>query len=240
MKQDTQLALVEPQAAITPMTLIERAASSGASVEMLQQLFELKLRVEADEARKAFNLAMASFKAKPPRISKNKHVKFGNTEYDHATLDEVTDKITAALSAVGIAHKWAVKQDAAQISVSCILTHAQGHSETTTLTAGADASGSKNAIQAIGSAVTYLQRYTLLAATGLAVAGSDNDGQGAGPEMPETAYIAHMDNIKNASTPEELKRLFSAAYKDAEHCGDTSARNAFVKAKDNRKQEMSQ
>ena len=33
MKQDS-LALVEPQA-VTPMTLIERAASNGASVEML-------------------------------------------------------------------------------------------------------------------------------------------------------------------------------------------------------------
>ena len=31
-------------------------------------------------------------------------------------------------------------------------------------------------IQAIGSTVTYLERYTLLAVTGLAVAGTDTDG----------------------------------------------------------------
>lgn len=42
--------------------------------------------------------------------------------------------------------------------------------------ASPDNSGSKNAIQAVGSTVTYLQRYTLLAATGLAAAGQDDDG----------------------------------------------------------------
>jgi hypothetical protein len=44
-------------------------------------------------------------------------------------------------------------------------------------------SGSKNAIQAIGSAVTYLQRYTLLSATGLAAKNGDNDGADASPKL---------------------------------------------------------
>lgn len=44
-----------------------------------------------------------------------------------------------------------------------------------------DTSGSKNAIQAIGSTVTYLQRYTLLSGCGLAAASTDDDGRGAAP-----------------------------------------------------------
>ena len=234
-----QLALEQQQrGAITPMSLIEIAASRGASVEQMAQLFELKLRVEADEARKAFNQSMADFKAHPPRINKNKHVKFGNTEYDHATLDNVTDSITAALSKVGVSHKWDTEQHDGKIIVTCVLTHSLGHSERTPLEATADTSGSKNAIQAIGSAVTYLQRYTLLAATGLAVAGSDNDGQGGGAEMNEQAYVSHLDNIQNSRNPDELKKVFAAAFKDAEAVGDKSARDAFVKAKDNRKLEL--
>ena len=50
-----------------------------------------------------------------------------------------------------------------------------------------DTSGSKNSIQAISSAVTYLQRYTLLAATGLSTSelgNLDNDGRGTGAETP--------------------------------------------------------
>ena len=57
-----------------------------------------------------------------------------------------------------------------------------GHSESTTLQSPPDASGGKNSIQAIGSAVTYLSRYTLLAITGLATGENEDDGQGYEPE----------------------------------------------------------
>jgi hypothetical protein len=51
---------------------------------------------------------MNAFKANPPAISKNKHVHFGQTTYDHATLDHVTDTIIQALSKHGISHRWEV------------------------------------------------------------------------------------------------------------------------------------
>lgn len=228
-------AIEKVQETITPMSLLQMAAAKGATIEQMAQLFELKLRVEADEARKAYNAAMAEFKAHPPRISKNRHVKFGNTEYDHATLDEVCDKVTAALSKVGLSHTWNTEQREGKIIVTCVLTHSMGHSERTALEASADTSGSKNSIQAICSAVTYLKRYTLLAATGLAVAGADNDGAGPSREMNEQAYIEHLENIRNAGTLPELKRLFAAAYKAAQEAGDTTARDTFIKAKEAQK-----
>jgi uncharacterized protein YyaL (SSP411 family) len=61
--------------------------------------------------------------------------------------------------------------------VTCVL-FGHGHSEETTLSGPADASGSKNAIQAIGSTLTYLQRYSLVQALGLAAA-EDDDGNTA-------------------------------------------------------------
>ena len=54
--------------------------------------------------------------------------------------------------------------------MTCVLSHRDGHFEETTLTAGRDDSGKKNAIQQVGSTITYLQRYTLKAALGLAAA----------------------------------------------------------------------
>ena len=44
------------------------------------------------------------------------------------------------------------------------------------MSAGRDDSGNKNSIQAVGSTTTYLQRYTLKAALGLA-ASDDDDGR---------------------------------------------------------------
>ena len=50
------------------------------------------------------------------------------------------------------------------VRVTCVMSHRDGYSEETSLQSGVDASGNKNSIQAIGSAITYLQRYTLKAA----------------------------------------------------------------------------
>lgn len=171
----------EVAAPITPMSMIEIAVQKGADVDQLTKLMELQERWEAGEARKAFVVALNAFKANPPQINKNKHVGFGNTSYDHASLDHVANVITAAMSKHGLSFRWDVSQNGA-VSVSCILMHQMGHEERVTLSAPADDSGKKNSIQAIGSTVTYLQRYTLLAATGLA-AGGDDDGRAS--ETPD-------------------------------------------------------
>ena len=53
-----------------------------------------------------------------------------------------------------------------------------GHFETTSLTAAGDQSGGKNAIQALGSTISYLERYTILALTGLSTHEMDDDAKG--------------------------------------------------------------
>ena len=226
------------QAPVTPMHLIERAAAAGASIEQMQQLFELKLRVEADEARKAFNQAMAQFKKNPPRINKNVQKKAGNIDLHYASLDNVVDTITPALSSVGIRHEWKVKQDNALIAVTCILSHTDGHREETTISAVADTSGSKNSIQAIASTVTYLQRYTLLAATGMAAAGTDSDGTLPKSGMPEQELLAALVDIQNAAHITELHNIYSVHYKAARALGDQDAMSQLLAAKDARKQEL--
>lgn len=72
-----------------------------------------------------------------------------------------------------------MQPEPAKVSVTCIISHRDGHSEENTLSASVDTSGNKNHLQAIGSAVTYLQRYSLKAALGLSVA-DDDDAQAAG------------------------------------------------------------
>lgn len=64
------------------------------------------------------------------------------------------------------------------VTVTCIISHRDGHFEENTLSAGRDESGNKNSIQAVGSTLTYLQRMTLKASLGLA-ASDDDDGASA-------------------------------------------------------------
>ena len=112
------------------MLIIDRAAKDPAfDVAKLDALLKVKERWDAEEARKAFVVALSVFKADPPMLTKNKHVKFGVTEYDHATLDQVSLVVGKALSAHGLSHRWDVEQKDGEIKVACVLTHAEGHSE---------------------------------------------------------------------------------------------------------------
>ncbi len=161
-----------------------------------------RIKERANEAKKAYVVAMAAFKANPPKILKDKNVNYptskGTTDYHHATLGNVTTCINTTLSEHGLTASWVTSQDNGAVKVTCKITHIMGHSEETSLTAPPDSTGSKNAIQAIGSTVTYLQRYTLLALTGLATY-EDDDGAGADKkdaDLPEGPNPAEQKIIK--------------------------------------------
>ena len=174
---------------MTMPQVMQLAIEKEADVETIGKMMELQERYEANEARKAYHVAMTAFKADPPEINKDAHVNYthskGVTDYKHATLANVTSKINQALSVHGLSAAWETKQGDKGVVVTCKITHIMGHSESTTLEAGADTSGGKNGIQAIGSTVTYLQRYTILSLTGLATSESDDDGAGS-----EAEYIS--------------------------------------------------
>lgn len=160
-------------------------------VDQLDKLLDLQLRWDAEQQRKAYVAAMALFKAEPIKIVKAKLVEFTTrdgdvTSYRHATLAAVVDAVVNAMGRHGLSHRWDVKQEGGQISVTCVITHRGGHSEAVTMTAAPDTSGKKNGIQQVASAVSYLQRYTLMAAAGVAAEDmAEDDGRAAASEDVE-------------------------------------------------------
>jgi hypothetical protein len=154
------------------MDMLNRAVESGAGLEMVEKLMSLQERWETGQARKAFDRAIAAAKAKITPIQRNAKGHNDKRYADFAAIAKVVDPI---LSEHGLSYRFRTAQGE-RISVTCILSHEDGHSEETTLSGPADASGSKNAIQAIGSTLTYLQRYSLVQMLGLA-ASNDDDGK---------------------------------------------------------------
>lgn len=219
-------------AAATPADMVQYALKNGGSIDQLERLYALQQRYEADQARKAYVEDMAQFKLNPPTIIKDKHVSFktekGRTEYDHATIGNVTNAIIAALAKHGFSHSWKTEQNAGQVIVTCTITHRQGHSESFTLQASPDASGGKNGIQSIISAQTYLQRHTLLAATGLATHDQvDTDGRAALDTTLADKWIAEA---KKATTTEALDATWQAALKEIRAADDKYAYNEMKAA----------
>lgn len=167
------------------ISMIERAAVNPAvDVEKFARLLELREKAEASFARKAFNNAVALAKGEIGPIVKDKAVDFttqkGRTNYKYEGFDTIARAVDPILNANGLSYRFRAAQDGNKVAVTCILAHRDGYSEETTLSVAEDHSGNKNAIQAIGSAATYLQRYTLKLALGLA-ASLDDDAQSFGP-----------------------------------------------------------
>lgn len=169
-------------AGLTPMEMLSHAVERGADISVLEKLMSLQERWERNQGRKAFDHAIAAAKSEIQPIVKNRTVDFtsskGRTHYQHEDLAQIARQVDPILAAHGLSYRYRTEQDGATVMVTCILSHRDGYSEETTLSGGPDQSGNKNSYQQVGSAVTYLQRYTLKAALGLA-ASNDDDGRSA-------------------------------------------------------------
>jgi len=173
----------------TPAYLLQLAVQQGANLDQLERLMALQERWEATEARKAYDAAFSAFKAEAVVIIKNKSVSAGPLSgKKYAELFSVVNAVTPALSRNGLSSCWQITKDLTDwIEVTCTLKHTSGHSEVVSMGGPPDIGGAKNPIQARASTVSYLQRYTLKAITGLSEQDDDMDGgHGAdGEEHPK-------------------------------------------------------
>lgn len=159
------------------LNVIERMATNPEiDPDRIERFIALKERIDASAAKLAFSQAVADAKARiaDSPIVKNK---VGNNQKAYADFSAYAKVIDPILSDLGLTYRFRTDQTD-RITVTCVIT-GHGHEEENTLSGPADTTGSKNAIQAIGSTLTYLQRYTLVQALGLA-ASDDDDGKAAG------------------------------------------------------------
>lgn len=237
-----------PEAPSSLMTVIERLASNpNVDIDKLRQLLEMQEKWEMTRAKADFRDAMAQFKKNPPEIIKSRTAKLEGTakgsgnsysfEVKYADLENVTSAIIDGLAEVGIVHSFKIRQEGQNITVACFLSRGI-YEESVSLTAGPDSSGAKNAIQQVASTVSYLERYTLLAATGLAAGMPDNDGNLQGAGLDPDAIKARVATIQQAADVDALKKAYEAAVRLANEAKDKKALNAFAETKNRRYKEL--
>jgi len=194
VKPDTSLAEIRG-----PYALIEAAVAGNAPVDTLERLLALQERYEATQAKKAWVAAMQQFQSIKPELPRSQAVSFGGgkTAYNFCPLPEIDKRLREPLEECGLSYRFENddKLDTGDIGVRCIVTHAEGHSESAVQYAKADASGNKNAVQAMASTRTYLMRYTLIAAFALTTADDDDDGKSGG-DMPYEMLLRHNEVVR--------------------------------------------
>lgn len=163
-----------------PMRLLELAINKDADIEKLERLMAMQTQWDERNAKRDFLAAMARFQSRCPDIKKLKQ----GHNYKYAPLSDIVAHVRDLIAECGMCYRF--EQDHEKgIRVTCIVSHESGHSESNTMVAAPDTSGSKNAIQAIGSTVQYLMRYTFVGAFGITTADEDMDGR-----LPEKAEVA--------------------------------------------------
>lgn len=212
--------------------MLQVAVQTG-NIELVERMMALHERQMAHDARAAYVAAMAEFKKDPPRIYKSKAVGFESkdgkhqVDYKHATLGGVVQAAMTGLAKVGISHAWSTKHlEGGRVAVTCTLTHCLGHSESVTLEADKDQSGKKNNIQALGSAITYLQRYTLLAITGLATEDQDDDGAASGVReelIANKQLDGLLADLREATSDEAVVQIWDTGSKALQATGSDAA-----------------
>ena len=202
--------VVQRAPALTPMEMLSRAVENGQSIDVLDKLMGLQERYEANLGRKAFDAAISDAKASIKPVTKNR--KGHNGKY--ADMAAYAKEVDPILATHGLSYRFRTKQDGV-VTVTCILAHRDGHSEETTLSASADTGGNKNSIQAIGSTLTYLCRYTLITALGLSSELDDDDGRSATGDEPisEEELVALRKRIDD--TKADTARLCETLKVDA-------------------------
>ena len=209
----------------TPTDLLRIAIEGGADLDKLERLMALQERWEKSEAEKAYNKAFAAFKAEAVTIVKNRAVNAGPLNgKKYAELFAVVNAVTPYLSLHGLSAAWKLTKDEKDwIEVTCTLKHVGGHLESVSMGGPPDAGGAKNAIQARASTVTYLERYTIKAITGLSEQDEDDDGgHGGGDEW--------LEKVATAQTVDALKIVSKAGAAGFQRAKDPQGYKAFAAA----------
>lgn len=226
---------VAPHSSVTtPADLLAMAVSQGADLDKLERLMALQERYESNEARKAFNVAFAEFKAEAVKVIKGTEIKDGPLKgKHHANLHDVVIATAAPLAKHGLTAAWKLTRDEpAMMEVTCVLKHAAGHSESVSMSAAPDTGPGRNAIQARGSAKTYLERYTLMAILGLAASDQDDDG-GHGDVTDDKAgdWIKVANDLQTPQDYDVQKKRLLADYGNKPEKLPPKVRTAFNAAK---------
>jgi hypothetical protein len=171
---------------LDPGSLIEKGLEHGAQVETMERLFALAKDVRAEQAREAWHEAVAKFQAECPELQKTKTATVvtrtgGKYQYKYAPLSSMMAAMRPALSAHGLTVTWstrAIEGGKGTIAI-CRLAHERGHVEEAEFAVPVDPAARMNPAQAMGSALTYARRYSMMTVLGVAPE-DDDDGANAG------------------------------------------------------------
>jgi len=186
-------------------------ADPDADLDRLDRVAVIYERALAREAEQAFASALIQMQRRLPVLDELGEVlgESGEVKSTYASWEDTVEVIRPILFRYGFALSFRPGLSArGEPVVVGILRHQGGHKEEAELVLPADVSGGKNPVQAVGSSLSYGQRYVTKLLLNLASrkGGDDDDGQMAGSGEAERDAIAEINSLKTEEAFPTWKR----------------------------------
>ena len=183
-RQETALAQTGPignPIAAMLQTIIQGNITSDTAATM-EKLTELYLKVEADNARKAFAAAKIQLQSEMPRVFASRVIpdNNGKTRSVFAAYEDIMEVVQPMLVKHGFSVSFTSRIDdsgkAERMCVLCKLSHCDGHSETNEFAVRVSKPPGASEAQGDGSTHSYAKRYALCDALNITI-DKDNDAR---------------------------------------------------------------
>lgn len=229
------------------LTVIERAMSDPKTeIDKLERLLAMQERVEALAAKRMFTAAKLAMRPELPEVTMKGQILIRDKNDSNkivqdtpfARFEDLHEMVMPILSRHGFDLKFknGLAPDG-KVRVTTILAHVGGHEDETHFDLPHDSTGSKNAVQAIGSSTTYGKRYGMVSILNIKIVGEDDDGVSA---LPETVIEKPIETKRDQPFPQgpatnktTLKAMARTLWRDVESCGDVDQLDVLLSDKDN-------
>lgn len=197
--------------------IAEAAANPKVDVVKMKELMAMRREIVDEQRRVAFDAAFSQMQEELPEIQERGDISGeskrtgSKISQRYATFEDINKAVKPIMAKHGFGVRFSISDEQAYIRVTCILSHREGHREETSKLLPKDNTGSKNAVQAEGSSVSYGKRYTMCAILNIATRGQDDDGNAAVPP-------AEKPRITESQREIILKALGGPGEKTGEFC----------------------
>lgn len=215
------------QRPVTPTDILQLAYASGdKDIERLERLMSMEIRwrelqeqERAQERLFAFRAAFVGLSGEGIVVPKTKHVdRAGAGSFEQAEFDECKRRLSGPCAKHGFGFSFDQKfgskrlmQDGAETDVAwvwvwCFLDHAKGHRETVELEGPPGDLKANTIVQNQQATASYLKRVALLAITGTATGGEDDESKLV-KQQKGTEKTERLDVLRDAGRAASLEGM---------------------------------
>lgn len=173
-----------------------KASDPSCDAGQLKILLEMQRMVIADDAREQFNAALILVQRTVPKVSKRGTIEMGaKGSIPFARWEDVDAVTRPILDANGFSVRFSADAvEGGRTRYKAIFSHRAGHSEEIGMILPADTGPGRNALQAVGSTLSYGKRYLVEAFCNVIRQGIDDDGKLGGTEFINEDQITQINN----------------------------------------------